>query len=378
VASPAPLHIAVDALGTPTGGGVTFTRSVLREMARQRPETRFTLYYSSEAVGAGEHPDNVALTHLPHCGGLFRRWIWEQTSLPRAVSRNGADLLLCMNGFASFPCRIPQIAIWQNAHVVNRVDLHLPRKTALLFWFQRQLHRMSVVKARRNVYLTRHFADMAAELWPVGRVERSVVHSGIDAHRVAKRSPAEGRAPAHRAVSVGHTYVQKNYEALIDAMAIYRERYPDDLELWIAGAVWDVPYHASLLARIEAAGVGDRIRMLGPLDEAEVAELYAGAKLYVTTSILESFGLTTLEAMANELPVLAPRASCFPEVCGDAALYCDPHDPEDVAAQLHRLATDDALRERLRELGRERVQHFSWQLCAAELFGEIDAALGRA
>jgi alpha-1,3-rhamnosyl/mannosyltransferase len=65
----------------------------------------------------------------------------------------------------------------------------------------------------------------------------------------------------------------------------------------------------------------------------------------------------------------------MPEVCGDAALYCDPEDERDIAQALLRLAGEPALRERLATAGRERARRFSWDACAADTANVLAASL---
>ncbi len=114
------------------------------------------------------------------------------------------------------------------------------------------------------------------------------------------------------------------------------------------------------MRRVEQQGVADVVEFLGATPAEEISALYRTATAYVTTSLLETFGLTTLEAMGHGLPVVAGRATCFPEVCGEAALYCDPRDAEDIALKLHSVCTDSVLARSLRERGFERVREFSW------------------
>jgi glycosyltransferase involved in cell wall biosynthesis len=64
--------------------------------------------------------------------------------------------------------------------------------------------------------------------------------------------------------------------------------------------------------------------------------------------------------MACGAPVACSRATSLPEVAGKAALYFDPHDPEEMAGQLVHVFSDDALRDSLIEQGRQNLQRFNW------------------
>jgi glycosyltransferase involved in cell wall biosynthesis len=88
--------------------------------------------------------------------------------------------------------------------------------------------------------------------------------------------------------------------------------------------------------------------------------------------------MPVLEAMANSVPVITSRRSALPEVAGDAALLVNPEDPEEIAAALVRLASDQALCDDLARRGRERVLHFSWESTLAktwEIYQELAGAV---
>jgi glycosyltransferase involved in cell wall biosynthesis len=89
----------------------------------------------------------------------------------------------------------------------------------------------------------------------------------------------------------------------------------------------------------------------------------------------EGFGLPGLEAMAAGVPVVAARAASLPEVYGDAAHYCDPHDVGSIAAALGEVAADEDLRARLVERGRQRVAEFSWTRTAEQTLAVYREAL---
>lgn len=100
---------------------------------------------------------------------------------------------------------------------------------------------------------------------------------------------------------------------------------------------------------------------LDHVSDAAIKALYQGALCLVFPSRYEGFGLPPLEAMACMCPVITARTASMPEVCGDAALYCDPDSPETLAAHIRRLMTTPALRNDLIARGAERVRHYSWE-----------------
>ena len=96
------------------------------------------------------------------------------------------------------------------------------------------------------------------------------------------------------------------------------------------------------------------------VDAAALAELYAGAMALVHPSLDEGFGLVPLEAMTAGVPVVAVGTAAVHEVCGDAAVYVDPHDPAELAAALDRLYAEPELRADLVARGRARAAQFDW------------------
>ncbi|MFN3761989.1 MAG: glycosyltransferase, partial [Anaerolineae bacterium] len=90
------------------------------------------------------------------------------------------------------------------------------------------------------------------------------------------------------------------------------------------------------------------------------------AEVFAYPSLYEGFGLPVLEAQACGTPVLTSSVSALPEAAGDGALLVDPYDVEAIAEGLHRLLTDETIRETLRQRGLEHAAHFSWPRTAAE------------
>ena len=122
--------------------------------------------------------------------------------------------------------------------------------------------------------------------------------------------------------------------------------------------------------------IAARVRFLGSLEDAELKRHVAHASGLVLASLYEGFGLPPLEAMALGVPVLVSRTASLPEVCGGAALYCDPRSVEGIATGLEKLLCDDAERSRLSREGPVNARRWNWDESARGTASVISGMLG--
>jgi glycosyltransferase involved in cell wall biosynthesis len=120
--------------------------------------------------------------------------------------------------------------------------------------------------------------------------------------------------------------------------------------------------------------IAPRVRFLGATSGEVLRCHVAHASGLVLASLYEGFGLPPVEAMALGVPVLVSRAASLPEVCADAALYCDPLDSDDIARGLRQLLGDEAVRARLRVRGPSRARELDWER-SADRVSEVIAGL---
>jgi glycosyltransferase involved in cell wall biosynthesis len=102
------------------------------------------------------------------------------------------------------------------------------------------------------------------------------------------------------------------------------------------------------------------------VDDKELDNLYKDAALFVFPSLSEGFGLPPLEAMKRGLQVVSSNATSLPEILGDAALYFNPLDIDDMAEKIKKVLTDENLRKKLIEKGFEQIKKYSWQKMTEE------------
>jgi glycosyltransferase involved in cell wall biosynthesis len=162
---------------------------------------------------------------------------------------------------------------------------------------------------------------------------------------------------------VGFLEPKKNLGTLLEAIARLRRRGAwGTTELVIAGAPG---WGAAPAPRVQALGLERTVRFLGPVPDADLPALYAGALAFAFPSLWEGFGLPVLEAMAAGAPVVASNRGALPEITAGAALLAEP-EPEAFADALGQLVGDAAVRERLRAAGLARAADFSWERTARE------------
>lgn len=191
-------------------------------------------------------------------------------------------------------------------------------------------------------------------------------------HAVARGDAAatlarHGLEPGRYLLAVGSTKPNKNFALLGHALARL-PGYP--LTVAIAGA-------RNTRVFRDAPVPPDGVRLLGFVSDAELGHLYRHAAWFVFPSLYEGFGLPAIEAMGNGCPLIAARAASIPEVCGDAALYFDPHDADSLAAVLRQVSEQPGLRDELNHRAAARLALYSWHANAEILAAALLEAIGQ-
>jgi glycosyltransferase involved in cell wall biosynthesis len=180
----------------------------------------------------------------------------------------------------------------------------------------------------------------------------------------------EGSSARVVTIFVGSIEPRKNLFALLKAYMALPKYIKDDFTLLLVGFKgWNNGEVMSLLGKLEG-----NVQYLGYVASKELAHLYRGASCFVYPSLYEGFGIPPLEAMASGCPVVVSNAASLPEVCGDAAYYVDPKNPDSITGGLQAVLTNETLRKGMVEKGIGRASNFSWERSAMEhlrVFSEV-------
>lgn len=155
-------------------------------------------------------------------------------------------------------------------------------------------------------------------------------------------------------VCVGTIEERKNQMAAVQAL----KQLPEDVHLVIVGRP-HTHYYFDLQRTIRELELNHRVHIIQNAHFEDFPGLYANAVGSVYVSRFEGFGIPILESMCCDTPVITSNCSSMPEAGGDAALYVDPEDPQDIARRMSQLLEQPSLRQELIEKGRLQREKFS-------------------
>jgi glycosyltransferase involved in cell wall biosynthesis len=295
----------------------------------------------------------ITTNHLP--GRASHRW--EQGALRRHA---GADYLVNFNYSGPLFKRRQLVTI--HDATVRAMPHGFSRgyrwgHNAMVAWLGRTAESVMTVSEFSRDELRARFGLSRDDI-VVGREGgEHAVHAVDDAAVLRKHGLKSGAF----IFGVGSVKPNKNYALVGRAMRLLPD-FPWPVA--IAGAK-DIGIFA------DADAGPDGFAFLGFVPDDELSALYRHAAWFVLPSLYEGFGLPAVEAMAHDCPVLAARTSAIPEVCGDAALYFDAHDPASLAQALRTAVQQPQVRCTLAAAGRQRLRLYNWRANAQILLEHL-------
>jgi glycosyltransferase involved in cell wall biosynthesis len=279
--------------------------------------------------------------------------LWEQLELP----------WFSHGKFLFNPCNTaPVLKIGQVVTIHDASVFAVPQSYSRLFRLKYSLILKIIARTAKVIFTVSQFSKN--ELIKYLHLDSHKIHvisSGCD-HIL--RVPSDQNVFTKHAIpdepyllAVGSNTFHKNFSALEQAMAYFPT---GRVNIVIAGG----DFKGWFKATSSTNPVG--FQRIGYVSDPELKALYQNAVGYIFPSIYEGFGIPPLEAMACGCPVIASNAASIPEVCGEAALYFNPHNTQDLADKIQLLLMDKSLQQKLREKGIQNSKRFQWRQTALD------------
>jgi len=356
----------------PSGIGL-HVRKLLEKLADLDRENEYLLYYQCgllESAGVFPHcPDRPNFRRRPvrfPAGWQGRHpRLWWNWALPRAIRKDGIDVFHGPNHFLPALAEIPTVVTIHDIAYFY-MDVHGdPANEMLRQWTRHALQQASAVIALSE-NTSKDCVEQGAEADDV-----RVIYGGGNV--VAEEQIAFDRAgemrrhfklPEKYVLFVGTLQPRKNVPFLIEAFADFKRATGSPHGLVLAGKRDSAAPEIDRL--IVDLGLGDDVVITGYVEDWHLPLLYKLADVFVLPTLYEGFTLVTIEAMAYGTPVISTNTSSIREGVGDAAILVDVNDVAALSAGLAKVLGDDATREEMVRLGRERAALFTWERMAQE------------
>ena len=156
---------------------------------------------------------------------------------------------------------------------------------------------------------------------------------------------------------IGTLQPRKNLSLLIGSFSHFHKTHPE-YKLILAGKKgW---LYEEIFKQVEQMGMSNYVVFPGFVSEDEKNNLYKNASAFILPSLYEGFGIPILEAMAHGCPVLSSFSSSLPEVGGEACLYFDPKNSDDLVEKMISITSNSELVKNLILAGKKQIMNFSW------------------
>lgn len=344
---------------------------LVQQLVRQDRENHYILYFNQPEFDAFQVPNErwqKKLVNIRHYS------MDEQTRFAWFLNHEPVDLIHFPHFNAPVLCKKPFVV------TIHDLTLHYypyksytPRwtpKKALEIFVYRQLMGRIARKAQHIIAVSENTKNDLVREYQLSSEKISTVYEGVPEH-FQKASEAEIQAVlgkfAIRKPYLLYTGVWRSHKNLLRLLEAFK-RITDsgqDVQLVLTGK--KDPVYPEIPEAIKRFSLQERVVLTGFVDDTDLIALMSGATVYVFPSLYEGFGLPPLEAMQLGVPVACSHISSLPEVCGDAAMYFDPKNVQEMADKVLFLLKNQQVRQEYIEKGKKNVERFSWSQMASQI-----------
>lgn len=351
-----------------TRGLGNYSRDVIRLLATYAPENEYLLL-DSNPLRSRCAPVVPLCSHCAPVApsGMWRAFpgLWRSYGMLAQLQQQKVDIYHGLSGELPFGIHrtgLRSVVTMHDAIFVRYPKLYSPTYR----WLFTQKVKYACQVADTIIAISEQTKRDLMEFFHADERKIQVVYQGCS--HIFREPITDGQIDAAKAqyglpdrylLDVGAIEERKNLKNLIRALAAAKI----DLPLVAIGGHSKYADESAALAQ----ELGVNLILKHGIPFKDFPAIYKGAEVLCYPSIFEGFGIPILEALCVGTPVLTSTGSCFSETGGDAALYANPLDIDEMGDQLQRILTDEALRQQMIEKGYCQAARFTDEVVAKNL-----------
>lgn len=337
-----------------------FSRDLIRLMETYFPENEYQLFTPKRRNAPFSPDSNGAATIQP--SATFDKLVpayWRSVGMIRDIKQQQLDIYHGLSQELPYGIRstgVKSVVTIHDAIFVRYPELYDP---AYRFIFTKK-NRYSCRVANRIVAISEQTKRDCMEFFGADEAKIDVVYQGCSSifrNEVTLEEMAAVRKkydlPQQFLLSVGAIETRKNMGVILDAM----HQGKIDMPLVIVGSA--TSYLTELQKKINFYSLDSQVIFLHKATFADFPAMYHAASCMIYPSLFEGFGLPILEALCTGTPVITSQGGCFEETGGDAALYIDPMNADELADAIQRVLSDSRLRKEMIDKGLQHAELFA-------------------
>ncbi len=354
------MRIAIDALGIHNfGGGRTVTLTLLEGLFALDQQNQYQVYLSQAEPSLKPYQSNVRQVVIPFKNRFILR-VYAQLMFP--IKTRNFDIVHFAKNLGVFGLNPPSVVTIYDLTTLVHPEL-FPKFDV---WYWKTIEKITLHKAARVIAISEATAHDLEHYYALPTKKIKIIYPSIDARFKPATSGEinQAREKYHLLDSyvlhVGRIDLKKKLTLLVEAFAQAKttSRSNSMDRLVLVGEVYPKSQDDDLEPTIERLGLTKDVIFLGRVPDADLPAIISGAKVAVSASIHEGFGLAAVEALACGTPLVAYKAGALQEAVGDAALLIDSLDQDSLANALIKISDEPELRNELSQKGLLRAQMY--------------------
>lgn len=350
-----------------TGLG-NYSRTIISSLSGFYSSNKYFLYtprYKQQPVHNFTDKPNIEIITPHGFSSIFSR-TWRTTGIINDLKRDKIDIYHGLSGELPEGKKVcPMVVTVHDAIFMKFSGFYT---YADRFFFEKK--RISACRrADKIIAISNQTADDIIKYFNADPKKIEVIYQSCDPvfhrsitdeelYRVRKKY----NLPCRYILSVGRVETRKNLNTLVRTLP----QLPPDVKIVSLGGI--TPYFKEVLTTIKTLGLSERVQILSGADFADFPAIYKMSAMLVYASLYEGFGIPVLEALTTGTPVVTSNISSMPEVGGDAALYVNPENVNDIAEKINMFLSSPTLCEEMTGKGLEFSKRFREEKVVSEVY----------
>jgi glycosyltransferase involved in cell wall biosynthesis len=351
------MKIVIDVTYSPSGGSLTQIINMI-EIFTQTDWVDVVIYSkkrNNSLLSEVTKNNKVVISNLANLS-IIGRIIWGQFLLPLYLMKEKPDILFCPGNLGPIYSPVKTV-IW-----IGTIGPFLKEFYTNYLWTKRArlyINKFFMVASSRTadavIFESQFTQELFARKYNIKINKSHVINIGFDDFFTHNKGMdyrginTKLTTNSKFILCVSHLYPYKNIIRLLNAYKQVVETTKTSAKLIIAGSRINSNYNNEIDKRIIDLNIQNDVVILGKVNRGYLKHLYLNAYTLVFPSPFENFAYTLVEAMSCGTPIVCSNTTAMPETCGNAALYFDPYNTNEMAEKISLIIENDLLRQEMSE-----------------------------